>query len=392
MALIICPECGHQVSDKADICPGCGIKVRDILQQINTQQGYQNTLSEQTQPATQQYNKAYNVQQQGNNPLPNNNNYQQANSSQLYNDNVTQDNKSQKEEANKPKKSFTPLIVSFIIAIGICSTGYYFYNSAQKQKEQEDYAYAMCSTDPLVMQMYLTRYADAPQEHRDSISYRLSMLNQLDNDWNNALMSGSKGELEKYINEHPDSPHKGEAMNKIDSIDYATATRANTVESYSKYLKQHPDGKFSGQAQDFIDGKKATEVMPEELTMAKTTCKRFFQAINSKNETKLLENVTELLTHFLNITNANGNDVVSFMNKLYKDDITNMNWHILDDFTADKVKKEDGTYNIHVKFSAEQNIERTDPNKEKLGKYVIEAEITPEGKISDFKLRKQQVQ
>ena len=27
MALIKCPECGKEISDKAQICPGCGIKI-----------------------------------------------------------------------------------------------------------------------------------------------------------------------------------------------------------------------------------------------------------------------------------------------------------------------------------------------------------------------------
>lgn len=29
MALIKCPECGHDVSDKADICANCGFKIKD---------------------------------------------------------------------------------------------------------------------------------------------------------------------------------------------------------------------------------------------------------------------------------------------------------------------------------------------------------------------------
>lgn len=35
MALIICTECGHKVSDKASVCPECGCPVKEML---NTQQ------------------------------------------------------------------------------------------------------------------------------------------------------------------------------------------------------------------------------------------------------------------------------------------------------------------------------------------------------------------
>ena len=34
MALITCPECGHQISDKAETCPYCGIKQEQIQEQL----------------------------------------------------------------------------------------------------------------------------------------------------------------------------------------------------------------------------------------------------------------------------------------------------------------------------------------------------------------------
>jgi len=34
MALIDCPECGHQVSDQADACPSCGRRLTDQITQL----------------------------------------------------------------------------------------------------------------------------------------------------------------------------------------------------------------------------------------------------------------------------------------------------------------------------------------------------------------------
>jgi predicted metal-binding protein len=34
MALIDCPECGHQVSDQADACPSCGRRLRRRLAEL----------------------------------------------------------------------------------------------------------------------------------------------------------------------------------------------------------------------------------------------------------------------------------------------------------------------------------------------------------------------
>ncbi len=38
MALIKCPECGNQISDKATICPNCGINVQKVLSEIREEQ------------------------------------------------------------------------------------------------------------------------------------------------------------------------------------------------------------------------------------------------------------------------------------------------------------------------------------------------------------------
>lgn len=371
MALIICPECGRQVSEKAEICPGCGVKIAGNVvnpQYVQQPPQYQQPALPQQPQYVQQPVQPQQTPQQPVKPQP-----------------------------ETPKKStggkiVKLLLVSFIISLVICGTGYYFYKSAQSQKEQEDYEYAIQSTDPMVLQSYLARYADAPREHRDSINAHLTMLTQSDHDWTNAVVSGTKSALEEYVKNHPGSVHCGEAKDKIDSIDYAVANRANTVESYTQYLKEHPDGKYASEAQEYITDKKNTEVQPEEAAMVKATCRHFFQAINSKSEGRLLETVTDYLTSFLNLSGANGQDVVSFMHKLYKEDITNMNWRLNDDFKIEKVKGEGDEFRLKAQFSANQEIERTDPSKEKNAKYIISVEVTPEGKIQSFTMKKQTLQ
>lgn len=370
MALIICPECKNQVSDKAEFCPHCGLKIAGNPDIIGDTQ-----------------NSSVNIKQQS---LQTRKDFEQTSSTQQYeSDNLGKDRITQKGGNGKSKSL---IIVSFLVALVIVGTAYYFYNNSQSEKEQEDYEYAMQTDDPMVLKMYLSRYADASQAHRDSVNVRLEMLSQKDTDWMNAVTSGTKNALEDYINNNPNSPHKGEALNKIDSIDFAIASRINSIDSYTKYLQQHPDGKYAGQAQDFLDSRKETEVSNEDIVAAKTIFKHFFQAINSHNESKLLETVSEQLTNFLNKRNATGDDVITFMNKLYKDDVKNLNWHITDDFKFEKVKNEDDSYNLKVEFPAELKMDRTDPNKEKYGKYIISGEISSYGKISKLTMKKVEVQ
>ena len=345
--LIRCPECNNEVSDKAEICPHCGIKISGNPEITGTLTGTGTAIkSAPTQP--------------------------------------------KRVEAGKGKSNAV-WVVSLIIALAVFGVGYYFYSQAQQNKEQEAFEYALHSNDLMVMQNYLSKYQDAPREHRDSINAVIDMMKYEDLEWNNAVNSGSKNELLKYIEENQDSPHITEAKNKIDSIDYNHAMReyksSKNVLALQKYLTEHPNGRYSSQVQDIMDELKSVEVTPEEMDMAKGVCRKFLQAINSRNEVKLLSTVTEILDSFLNRTGATNQDVVTFMNKLYKDDITNMNWYMMDDFKAERVDNGNGK-NIRVQFGAEQRMERTDPSKEKVAKYIIFADVTPEGLITRFNMKK----
>lgn len=352
MALITCPECGNQVSDKAEICPHCGIKIA------------------------------------GNIPLSQN----KQNPHQPFVNDTRQNNNFTGQNKQNNKKSLKVILVSFTIALIVCGVAYYFYYNMQVQKEQEDYLFAMQSSDPMVLQMYLSKHNDAPYQHRDSVNARLTLLSNEDKDWKNTVINGTKSALVEYIKTHPTSQHLGEAADKIDSIDYAIAKRENTSTAYTKYLQRHPDGKYTIQAHEYLDEKKNTEVQPEEIVLAKTVCKHFFQAINAHNERKLLETVTDYLSNFLNKQGATAEDVIVFMNKLYKEDVQNLNWHIIDNFKIEKTKADDESHNIKVEFPAELIFERTDQTKEKQAKYIINADITPEGKITRLNMRKMNIQ
>lgn len=350
--LITCPECGHQVSDRAATCPGCGIQIAGYI--THPDAGGAPTLTN----------------AQGGQSAP------QA------------DNKQEKKPKRK-KGACLLLVISFVIALAICGVGFYYYNDALKQKEQTDYEEALRCDNQEIMQAYLAKYMDAPDEHRETIIGRLESMRQNDTDWENAVVSASKGAFEEYIRNHPDSRHKGEAMNKIDSIDYSIAERAGTLSSYTLYLTQHPDGKHAVEAQEFIKSLKDKEVTEEETELARTTCRRFFQAINANNEEKLLEMVTETLSSFLNRTNATNKDVVAYMKKLYgAPDIQNLNWHIMNDFKVEK-KNEDGETLLKAQFGAEEVIDRTDATKERYGRYIVSAEVTKDGRITRLNMRKQ---
>ena len=340
MSLILCPECGHQISDQAATCPYCGIKMHS--EEENT------VVSE--QPSTE--------------PAP---------------------------LSQPPKRNKSMIwLLAFIVALALCIVAYMCWSNAAEEKlEMQRYEEAMLSTNIQDLKDYLVQFNDAPQEHRDSVSARLNLLTEEDADWANTIAKGARNALEAFIKAHPKSLHRGEAEDLIDSIDFSIAVRKGTAEAYAEYLKMHSESRRAAEAQEFLDNKKASEATAEEKAMARDVCRRFLQAVNARNEEKLLGTVSDVMASFLGHNNASKQEAVQFMNKLYKEDITNMNWYILDDFKAEKnVEGSAAPANITAHFTAEQKIERTDESKEKDVKYAVTVEITPDSKITKFNLRK----
>lgn len=398
MAIIKCPECGHQISDKAPVCPNCGVEISGkVIRCPNCGEVYfkeqemcpncHRSFAEATQPAppipplgTQSTTYGHSSSPQPNTQIPKHPTEKPA---------VVPPIPPTPQNTNKPTSSNgkSILIVSLIVAAIICSVCFYYYEEAKTSKEQEAYEYAMTSSDPLVLQQYLSNYPDADAAHRDSIQAHLNMLQQNDQDWLNAVVSGSKSALEEYLEKHPNSVHKQEAWNRIDSLDWIEASNQNTVAAYQAYIDAHADGAYASQAEDAMKKVKAKDVQPEERQMVSGLFRRFFQSINSRNEGGLTATCEDILSSFLGKSSATHSDVVTFMDKIYKEDVTNMNWHINNDYSIKKREVGTDEYEYQVDFSARQNVEYKDAESTET-KYKVKATVSPDGKISAFNLIK----
>ena len=417
MAIIKCPECGHQISDKAPVCPSCGVEIAGKVTKcpncgevyFKDQEMCPNchrptytshppippTAASQASAYSQgtAYSQASTSQSQASTipstpqsttrlsgtptPPPIG-----ANAGNTYGGNG---NASPQGEEKKKKGSRSILIVSFIFAVLVCGVMYYFYDSANRNKEQEAYEYAMQSSDPMVLQSYLDTYKDAEEAHRDSIMAHLEMLKSIDQDWTNALVSGSKQALEDYLQKYPNSPHKQEAWNKIDSIDWNVAKAADNVQAYQAYLDAHADGAHIEEAENAMKKAKSRDLQPEEKQMVSGLFRQFFQSINSHNADGLSATCEDILSSLLGKTSATKADVVTFMDKLYKDNVANMNWHINNDYQIKKREVGEEDYEYQVQFSAVQNLDLTDGSK-KQNNFKINAVVSPAGKVSSFNM------
>ncbi|MCE4122468.1 zinc ribbon domain-containing protein [Prevotella copri] len=437
MAIIKCPECGRQISDKAPTCPSCGVEIAGKItkcpncgeiyfsnlemcpncHELNpslTRMTPPTGMSQQT-PASQ---ASMTQQQEAENAARQNAIRQEE---IRHQDALRQDALRQQARPQTPVRTATPptppvppvrpqqsnsqnggngegtqekkksnrgvIIISLIFAFLVCGIFYYFYDSANKNKELEAYEYAMQSSDPMVLQSYLDTYKDADEAHRDSIMAHLELLKQTDQDWTNAVVSGSKEALQAYLDKYPNSPHKQEVLNKIDSIDWNVAKNADNVEAYQAYLAAHADGSHIEEAENAMKKAKSRDLQPEEKDMVSSLFRHFFQSINTRDADGLQASCEDILSSLLGKNSATKADVVTFMNKLYKEDVTNLNWFLTNDYKIKKREVGDEDYEYQVQFSAREEVQLTDGTK-KTNHFKINATVSPDGKVSAFNMSK----
>ena len=420
MAIIKCPECGRQISDKAPTCPSCGVEIAGKITKcpncgevyfnylemcpncqtpnptlVGGRGGFSPAPSAPVQPA-QPVEPVAPVQQPARQTMQ-----QPARPANpgmpatpppppvrptAANGNGGEQNPANKEPEKK-KGTRSILIISLIFSVLVCGILYYFYDNANKNKEKEAYEYAMQSTDPMVLQSYLDTYKDADEAHRDSIMAHLELLKQTDQDWTNAVVSGSKEALQAYLDKYPNSPHKQEVLNKIDSIDWNVAKNADNVEAYQAYLAAHADGSHIEEAENAMKKAKSRDLQPEEKDMVSSLFRHFFQSINTRDADGLQASCEDILSSLLGKNSATKADVVTFMNKLYKEDVTNLNWFLTNDYKIKKREVGDEDYEYQVQFSAREEVQLTDGTK-KTNHFKINATVSPDGKVSAFNMSK----
>ena len=380
MAIIKCPECGHQVSDKAATCPSCGVGIQGKI--TKCPECGEIVLNDQILCPNCHCSLI----------STNNNDTEKSEPSQSHKVATVEPNSDTNGEGNKnekKKKSYTPWVVSFVIALAVVFVGLYFYKTTQMRNELEAYENAMMSNEPAVLQNYLDIYADAPSEHRDSIQSHLEMLKKVDSDWTNAVVSNSKAAILRYMQLYPNSLHNVEAKLKIDSIDWMEATQKNTIEAYQKYIDEHADGMYIDQAHDaytLLDSKK---VNAEDKANISAIFTSFFNALANNDEATLVSCVDIILTSFLHKENANKNDVIEYMHKIHNEaHVENVEFRLNNDWIIEKIDRGNGSFAFKVNFSIDKITQLSGDSNSSFDTFKVKASVSPDNKISELNMQR----
>ena len=243
--IIKCPECGHQVSDRAKTCPSCGIEIAGKITRCPDCGEY---IFKDDRECP---NCHCSINASATEPV-----VEQSVNSQSY---AMMPEIPEIPKAEEPKKKtghkilWSSLVVGFVIALIIVFLGIYFYQKSQQEIEMRAYENAMMSTEPAVLQNFLDMYIDASVAHRDSIKAHLEILKKVDRDWQNALASRSKATLQLFMDRNPENIHVTEARLMIDSLDYEAAKLEDTMDAYQKYMDNHQQGAYYDEAANAYD-------------------------------------------------------------------------------------------------------------------------------------------
>lgn len=390
--MIKCPECGHQVSDKAATCPSCGVKIAGNI--VKCEECGCVTFKDQTVcpachaplVAAPACTPAQVMAEEPARPAG----LASAVDPEATETDPTAPAGEQPNPKKKAKTLYTIIAIAFVVIAALAFVVLHFYGKMNAQNEMDAYQNAMTSAEPAVLQNYLDIYPDAPVEHRDSVMAHLQLFKQADSEWTDAVVSRSKDALTRYMRLHPGSVHEPEAKLMIDSIDWAAATKADTPESYKAYIDAHLDGTHKEEAEQAVQQLTAKRLSDDEKTMVSHTFTVFFNALSNKSEAELTSTVSSQMKEFLHHANATHSDVVSYMNKLHsRANITSLTFRPNNDWQIEKQSTgDDLAVSYSVTFTVDQKTEYTDPAENTLVTYGCTAAVDELGKITELNMKK----
>ena len=411
--IIKCPECGHQVSDKAPICPSCGVEIAGHL--IKCSYCGEIYLKEDAVCPNCHHSastdNSVNEDDVKTEPVKddsqNNGDYSEAEPSSVElvvsaesieeeprldgtptQDALTIESPSNDTEVStddvivKPESknnNHTPLFVSLLIALVICAVLLFFYKRGNDNHEAEEYKIALKSNNRQVMEQYLEDYPNAPLIHINSIRDLLKQTQQNNDEWGRVIQQNTIASYKAYLETHPNTSYKNEILKRVEELYWNEVVNQNTEAAYLGYREKYPKGIHVKEADEKLKIMLDNTSTPSEEKVAVSAVRQFLQGLNSKSTSKI-EGVTASSFNFLGAGGATIADVSKYMReKLYQADVKEITWQLGTVLNATTDKSDDGTTVQKITIPARLEIVREGGKGS--NKYTIKAQIE-NGKIT----------
>ncbi len=372
MAIIGCPECGNKVSDHAPICPNCGVEIAGKI----------TTCRHCGSIVLREYDSCRHCGM----PLSGEKTKKQFQTQVLERKRSTR----KSTETGKPngKKRRGWYVIAALLALLFIAGGIYFYKMNESNRENAAFMRAVASSNTEVLRSYLDAFPNAPQYHIEKVQVRLDQLTMIDEEWQQVKMMRAKQPLHDYLAKYPDTGHRAEIENMLDSIDWVDAVKSNTIDIFQQYVSSHPYGSHAEEAREKISYLKATIVQPDEYDKIAKLMRQFFMSVNTRSEARLIATLSPQMRTFLDVHNPTESDVTQWMHRQYKEDVVEVVWKINNDYVINKRDVGNDAYEYSVRFSASEEIKRNEAEKSTTERYLITAQITPDFLLSSMTINK----
>lgn len=411
--IIKCPECGHQVSDKAPICPSCGVEIAGHLikcsycGEIYLKEDAVCPNCHHSASTDNSVNEDDVKTELVKDDSQNNGDYFEVDTSSVelvvsaesieeeprLDDTSTQETLTIESPSNdtevstddvivKPESknnNHTPLFVSLLIALVICAVLLFFYKRGNDNHEAEEYKIALKSNNRQVMEQYLEDYPNAPLIHINSIRDLLKQTQQNNDEWGRVIQQNTIASYKAYLETHPNTPYKNEILKRVEELYWNDVVNQNTEAAYLGYREKYPKGIHVKEADEKLKIMLDNTSTPSEEKVAVSAVRQFLQGLNSKSTSKI-EGVTASSFNFLGAGGATIADVSKYMReKLYQADVKEITWQLGTVLNATTDKSDDGTTVQKITIPARLEIVREGGKGS--NKYTIKAQIE-NGKIT----------
>ncbi|MCR5820483.1 MAG: zinc ribbon domain-containing protein [Bacteroidaceae bacterium] len=278
MSLIKCPECDHQVSSRARVCPACGVDIAGNVKRCPVCGGFV-LMDADTCPHC---DARFLVEHDDAEP-------QEPEKKATTVPPPTPASDPNDDSSEKKQRKVWGWYVVVVVLLAAAFGGYWYWDYLT-MREQEEKAYKLLTdcNDTLSYKDFIIHFPES--EHADEVKSRLEQLRAIQAEWSGACKAQSAKALQDFIEAHPESPLRNEALAMIDSLDWVTAVSAadsaNTmvsIEAYEQYAAKHAEGHFITEAYSAIEALKKRAAL---FAAKRDSTKSDDNAVTATEETK----------------------------------------------------------------------------------------------------------
>ena len=258
MSVIKCPECGQEVSTKADVCPHCGVAIKGNLKRCPKC----NTIMLKEEEECPQCHAHFVAEKaETTAPTPADRPQELQKLQEPVHDEVAATAAAPAESAVQqasadttatpaapPKKSIGGWVLTALIVVLAALIALMVWQHIEGREADAEQAYVILKdcNDSQSFQDFINRYPKS--RHIAEVQARLKELREEDTAWKAASITTQVELIRTFIENYPTSAHRATAFHRIDTLDWRTADNAGTSASYTSYINAHEAGDFITEA------------------------------------------------------------------------------------------------------------------------------------------------